>query len=239
MTERAGIEPTVLSVPHARPPTRTVIEGRLSSVEPLDPDAHLDQLFEAAADRSIWDWMANGPFADTAAMRSWLEGCARSTDPLFFAIRDKAEGKVKGMCAWMRIEPGMGVIEIGNIWLGPSLQRTAAATEVMYQLFRHAFDELGYRRLEWKCNALNERSRRAAQRFGFTFEGIFRQHMIVKGRNRDTAWFSLLDHEWPATRRAFEQWLASENFDADGRQIEPLGSLIEASRKDSAAGTAR
>lgn len=237
MTERGGTESAGLSVPHAKAPARTVIEGRLARVEPLDPVAHLDQLFEAAAEPSIWDWLGYGPFADKAVMRTWLEGCARSADPLFFAIRDTADGKVKGMCAWMRIEPAMGVIEIGNIWFGTELQRSPAATEVMYRLFRHAFDEAGYRRLEWKCNALNERSRRAAKRFGFTFEGIFRQHMITKGRNRDTAWFSLLDHEWPATGRAFEQWLAPENIAADGQQKASLGSLIEAVRRDSTPGT--
>ena len=213
------------------------MDGRLVRLEPLALLAHIDDLFEAGSDPAIWDWMGYGPFAEKAEMQAWLEGCTRSADPLWFAIRDKVDGRAKGMCAWLRIEPGMGVIEIGHIWFGTSLQRTAAATEAMHLLFRHAFEEGGYRRLEWQCNALNERSRRAAQRFGFTFEGIFRQHIITKGRNRDTAWFSLLDHEWPATRRAFEQWLAPENFAADGRQRAALGRLIEASRQANAPAT--
>lgn len=233
MGDTTATQSATLSIPHARPPVLEVMDGHLVRLEPLDPAAHLDDLFAAAGDATIWDWLGYGPFPDKPAMRAWLEECARSPDPLWFAIRDKADGRAKGMCAWLRIEPAMGVIEIGHIWYGTSLQRTAAATEAMYLLFCHAFETGGYRRLEWKCNALNQRSRNAARRLGFTFEGIFRQHMISKGRNRDTAWFSLLDNEWPATRRGFEQWLAPENVAADGRQIASLGELIEASRRAS------
>ena len=129
-----------------------------------------------------------------------------------------------GVVSYLRIEPEHGCIEIGHIWFGAALQRTPAATETIYLLARHAFDDLGHRRLEWKCDAANARSRRAAERFGFTFEGVFRQHMIVKGRNRDTAWFALLDGEWPAARAAYEAWLRPENFDADGRQLSPLAA---------------
>ena len=219
-----------LGLPHARPPVRTSFAGRHVRLEPLDPAAHLDDLFAAAADPVIWDWLGYGPFADAPAMRAWLEDRALSVDPLFFAVRDLRDGRARGMCAWLRLDPPMGVIEIGHIWYGTDLQRTVATTEAMYLLFRHAFEERGYRRLEWKCNAENARSRNAALRFGFTFEGIFRQHMITKGKNRDTAWFSLLDHEWPATRRAFERWLSPANFTATGQQVERLAELVAAAR---------
>ena len=219
-----------LGLPHARPPVRTSFAGRHVRLEPLDPAAHLDDLFAAAADPVIWDWLGYGPFADAPGMRAWLEDRALSVDPLFFAVRDLRDGRARGMCAWLRLDPPMGVIEIGHIWYGTGLQRTPATTEAMYLLFRHAFEERGYRRLEWKCNAENARSRNAALRFGFTFEGIFRQHMITKGKNRDTAWFSLLDHEWPATRRAFERWLSPANFTATGQQVERLAELVAAAR---------
>ncbi len=230
LPDRALADPPRLNVPHARPPVRTTLAGRFVAVEPLDPVRHLDDLFAAAAPAALWDWLGYGPFADRAAMRAWLEACANSVDPLFFALRDLADGRVKGMCAWLRLDPAMGVIEIGHIWLGAGLQRTPAGTEAMHLLFRHAFDERGYRRLEWKCNARNERSRNAALRLGFTFEGIFRQHMISKGSSRDTAWFSLLDHEWPAVRGAMQRWLEPANFDAQGRQMARLGALIAAER---------
>ena len=219
-----------LSLPHARPPVRTTFTGRHVRLEPLDPSAHLDDLFTAAADPAIWDWLGYGPFADKPGMRAWLEDRTTSVDPLFFAVRDLRDGRARGMCAWLRLDPPMGVIEIGHIWYGTDLQRTPATTEAMYLLFRHAFEARGYRRLEWKCNALNARSRNAALRFGFTFEGIFRQHMITKGKNRDTAWFSLLDGEWPATGAAFERWLAPANFSGDGAQVERLSTLMTAAR---------
>lgn len=221
---------TPLDLPGARAPLRSRFTGRHAGLEPLDPVAHLDDLFAAAADPAIWEWLRYGPFVDKKAMHEWLAARALSSDPLFFAVRDLRDGRAKGMCAWLRLEPAMGVIEIGHFWYGSGLQRTAATTEAAYLLLCHAFEDCGYRRVEWKCNAANERSRNAALRFGFTFEGTFRQHMIVRGKSRDTAWFSLLDHEWPATRIGFERWLAPENVDAAGIQITRLGDLIAAAR---------
>jgi RimJ/RimL family protein N-acetyltransferase len=190
-------------------------------LEPLDPDRHAGDLHdEAAGDPRLWDYLPYGPFPDLAELREHLARQAGSADPLFFAV--VVDGRAVGVVSYLRIEPEHACIEIGHIWFGASLQRTPAATEVVYLLARHAFDDLGNRRLEWKCDAANARSRRAAERFGFTFEGVFRQHMIVKGRNRDTAWFSIVDGEWPAVREAFERWLDPANFDADGRQRTPL-----------------
>jgi RimJ/RimL family protein N-acetyltransferase len=212
-----------------RPAAETVLEGERVRLEPLDPGRHAGELFEAAqgdgADPDLWRFMGYGPFADVDAMRGWLEAAAASSDPLFLAVVDRASGRAAGVVSYLRIEPEHGVIEIGHIWFGHTLQRTPAATEAIHLLARHAFDDLGNRRLEWKCDSANERSRRAAERFGFTFEGVFRQHMVVKDRNRDTAWYALLDSEWPAARAAFEAWLAPENFDASGRQRRSLAEL--------------
>jgi RimJ/RimL family protein N-acetyltransferase len=211
--------------PAASPAHRPLIGTRVR-LEPLDPDRHADDLLEAAGgDPGLWDYLPYGPFADAGELRAWLAERATSTDPLFLAVVDTATGRAGGVVSYLRIEPEHGCIEIGHIWFGAALQRTPAATETIYLLARHAFDDLGHRRLEWKCDAANARSRRAAERFGFTFEGVFRQHMIVKGRNRDTAWFALLDGEWPAARAAFEAWLRPENFDAAGRQRSPLAAL--------------
>jgi RimJ/RimL family protein N-acetyltransferase len=197
-----------------------VLRGDRVRLEPLDPAWADDLQAAAAGDPQLWDYLPYGPFADTAAMRAHLAAQAASADPLFYAVVE--DGRAAGVVSYLRVEPEHGCIEIGHIWFGAALQRTPAATEAIYLLARHAFDDLGNRRLEWKCDAANARSRRAAERFGFTFEGVFRQHMIVKGRNRDTAWFSIVDGEWPAVREAFEAWLAPENFDADGRQKAPL-----------------
>jgi RimJ/RimL family protein N-acetyltransferase len=208
----------------ARPAHRP-LEGARVRLEPLDPDRHADDLLEAAGgDPRLWDYLPYGPFADAGELRAWLAERARSSDPLFLAVVDAETGRAGGVVSYLRIEPEHGCIEIGHIWFGAPLQRTPRATETIYLLARHAFDDLGNRRLEWKCDAANARSRRAAERFGFTFEGVFRQHMIVKGRNRDTAWFALLDGEWPAARAAFEAWLRPENFDADGRQRSRLAA---------------
>ena len=210
--------------PAAAPAHRPLIGTRVR-LEPLDPDRHAADLLAAAGgDPRLWDYLPYGPFADAAELRAWLAERATSTDPLFLAVVDTETGRASGVVSYLRIEPEHGCIEIGHIWFGAGLQRTPAATETVYLLARHAFDDLGHRRLEWKCDAANARSRRAAERFGFTFEGVFRQHMIVKGRNRDTAWFALLDSEWPAARAAFEAWLSPENFDADGRQRSPLAA---------------
>jgi RimJ/RimL family protein N-acetyltransferase len=191
-------------------------------LEPVDPAGHAGALFAAGSEPRIWDYLGVGPFEDEAAMRAWLDACAASEDPLFFTIL--VDGRPEGMCSYLRIEPGQGVIEIGWIWFSPALQRTRAATEAIFLLARTAFD-LGYRRLEWKCDARNQPSRRAAERFGFTYEGVFRQHMVIKDRNRDTAWYAIVDQEWPSVREAFEGWLADENFDEGGRQRERLDEI--------------
>jgi RimJ/RimL family protein N-acetyltransferase len=205
------------------------LEGRRVRLEPVDPGRHAADLLAAAqgpgADPELWEYLPYGPFPDEDALRAWLAECAASADPRFMAIVDVATGRAAGMASYLRMAPSHGVIEIGHIWFGGALQRTPAATEAIHLLARHAFDDLGNRRLEWKCDAANARSRRAAERFGFVFEGVFRQSMIVKGRNRDTAWYALLDREWPAARAAFEAWLDPENFDAEGRQRRSLASL--------------
>jgi RimJ/RimL family protein N-acetyltransferase len=210
-------------------PSRSAIVGATVRLEPIDPDRHGDDLWEAAQgpgrDERTWDYLGYGPFASIDEFRAHLRATAESSDPLFFAIVDAATGKAQGVASYMRITPKDGVIEIGHIWFGAALQRSRQATEAVFLLARHAFDDLGYRRLEWKCNALNERSRAAAARFGFTYEGTFRQHMITKGRNRDTAWFSMIDGEWPGIRDGFLRWLADENFDGAGRQRATLQAL--------------
>jgi RimJ/RimL family protein N-acetyltransferase len=212
----------------ARRPAREVLAGARVDLEPLD-ERHAADLFAAShgdgADPRLWDHLPYGPFADAGAMAAWVAERAASEDPLFFAVVDGATGRAGGMASFLRVEPVHGCIEIGHIWFGAGLQRTPHATEAIWLLARHAFDGLGNRRLEWKCDAANERSRRAALRFGFSFEGIFRQHMIVKGRNRDTAWFSIVDGEWPAVARAFEAWLDPANFDARGVQRRALAEL--------------
>jgi RimJ/RimL family protein N-acetyltransferase len=212
----------------ARRPARVTLSGRAVTLVPLSAEAHADALFEQAnggdKDR-VWTYLFDGPYTDRAVFRANIEAKAKSEDPLFFAILDKASGKAVGYQTFLRIEPQHRVIEVGNILYAPAMQRAIGASEAQYLFARYVFDTLGYRRYEWKCNNLNAPSKRAAERFGFTFEGVFRQHMIVKGRNRDTAWFSMLDTEWPARRAAFERWLAPDNFDAAGRQRISLSTL--------------
>jgi RimJ/RimL family protein N-acetyltransferase len=209
----------------AQPPQPVALAGRYGRVERLDPERHAGRLWEALqGEPRLWTYMAFGPFADFAAFSAWLASRHLSADPYFYAIMEPS-GRAVGLAALMSIRPEMRVVEIGNILLSPGLQRTALATEAQYLLARHAFEALGYRRYEWKCDALNAASRRAALRFGFRFEGIFRDHMIIKGRSRDTAWFAMLAADWPARKAAFERWLAPENFDADGTQREPLGGM--------------
>jgi RimJ/RimL family protein N-acetyltransferase len=209
-------------------PTRTAIDGDLVRLEVLDPERHAASLFASShvpGAEDLWQHLPYGPFASQAEFTTWLEQRAASADPLFFAVIDWKSMRAVGMASFLRIEPQHGVIEIGHIWFAPELQRTRKATEAIFLLAKTAFDDLGYRRLEWKCDSLNLPSWRAAERFGFTYEGIFRQHMIVKGRNRDTAWFSMTDGEWPARKAAFEAWLAPENFDSAGQQLHGLADI--------------
>jgi RimJ/RimL family protein N-acetyltransferase len=209
----------------AERPRRQALAGARVRLEPFRQAPHKDTLFAGlhdGGDPHLWDYLPYGPFEQPEWDR-WFAEAEASTDPLFFAV--VAEGVPRGQASYLRIEPEHGVIEIGHIALSAALQRTPGATEAIFLLARHAFDDLGYRRLEWKCNAENARSCRAAERLGFTFEGVFRQHMIVKGRNRDTAWFSIIDPEWPAVRASFESWLAAENFDRQGRQRRALAEL--------------
>jgi RimJ/RimL family protein N-acetyltransferase len=218
------IGPAVDATP-ARRPDAALLSGRFGSVERLDCGRHGERLWEAIAGHDrVWTYMAYGPFADRTAFLGWLAERQALADPFYFAVVDPSGGAV-GLATLMAIRPEMRVVEVGHIVLGPALQRTPLATEAQYLLARHAFETLGYRRYEWKCDALNAASRRAALRFGFAFEGIFRSHMIVKGRSRDTAWFAIVDSEWPARKAAFERWLASENFDAAGRQRASLREL--------------
>jgi RimJ/RimL family protein N-acetyltransferase len=226
MTKNIAALPLVNATP-AKRPERIVLRGRAVSIAPLDSEVHPQALYEGThggAREALWDYLFDGPFADPGAFAASLKQKAASQDPLFFAILDNQTGKALGHASYLRIEPGHRVIEVGNILYTPELQRTFGATEAMYLMARHVFEDLGYRRYEWKCNALNAPSRRAALRLGFSFEGIFRQHMIVKGRNRDTAWFSMLDWEWPARKAAFERWMDPGNFDAEGIQKSGLGS---------------
>ncbi|RST83114.1 N-acetyltransferase [Aquibium carbonis] len=209
-------------------PARAPLEGRLVRLEPLDAARHGDGLYAASTAPGAEErfrWLFENAPADRGSFQLWLEKSAASEDPLFFVVVDKATGRVLGRQALMRIDPAFGVIEIGNICWGPEMARRPAATEAFFLFARHVFDDLGYRRYEWKCNHRNEPSKRAAERFGFTFEGVFRQHMIVKGENRDTAWFSIIDQEWPALRAGFEAWLDAANFDARGHQLQRLEAL--------------
>jgi len=210
----------------ARRPERAPLQGESVRLEPVEPGRHAGELFATSEHApEIWDYLAYGPFPDQQVFIDWLKERAASDDPLFYAVIDRATGTARGMASLMRIKPDNGVIEVGHIWFAPTLQRTRQATEAIYLMARYAFDDLGYRRFEWKCDALNQPSRRAAGRFGFVFEGIFRQHMVIKGRNRDTAWFSIIDGEWPVVRAAFEAWLSAENFDREGRQRRSLADV--------------
>lgn len=209
-------------------PEREPMEGRYGRLEPLDAARHGDGLFEASStpDKdSRFRWLYDHAPQDRADFQPWLDKAAASEDPLYFAVIDKASGRIAGRQSFMRIDTANGVIEIGNILWNGLVARKPAATEALYLFARHAFDDLGYRRFEWKCNAENEPSRSAALRFGFSFEGVFRQHLIVKGRNRDTAWFAMIDKEWPTIGRALEEWLDPENFDSEGQQKRRLGEI--------------
>ncbi|TKT77520.1 GNAT family protein [Aquamicrobium sp. LC103] len=209
-------------------PARKSMEGRYVRLEPLDPARHGDGLFAASATLDAeqrFQWLYDYPPESREAYRPWLEKAATSEDPLYFVVIDKASGRIAGRQTFMRIDRAYGVIEIGNILWNDPVARRPAATEALFLFARHAFDDLGYRRFEWKCNNLNEPSKRAALRFGFSFEGVFRQHLIVKGENRDTAWFSIIDKEWEPIRRAFEEWLDPANFDNEGLQKRRLEEI--------------
>ncbi len=224
----------------ARPrPPRTAIEGRACRIEPLDPERHAAELHAAnredAEDR-IWTYLPYGPFETLTDYRAWMEASCLGEDPRFHAIVDLRDGKARGVASYLRIDPPAGSIEVGHINFAPRLQNSVAASEAMFLMMRRAFDELGYRRYEWKCDALNARSRRAAERLGFRFEGVFRQATVYKGRNRDTAWYAVIDQDWPALKAAFERWLDPANFDAGGRQRESLSRLTGAPGMD-ATGT--
>jgi len=201
-------------------PTAPLLEGRFIRLERLDPARHADELFAAlegpGADPKLWDYLPYGPFPERNVFNTWLNNHAAASDPYFFAVIDRASAQVQGILSLMSIVPAQGRIEIGHVTFGAPMQRSPKSTEAVYLLAKHSFD-LGYRRLEWKCNNGNARSKYAAERLGFSFEGVFRQHMVVKGQNRDTAWYSILDGEWPAIAAGFEQWLSDANQTPDGQ----------------------
>lgn len=211
------------------PPPRALLDGCYVRLEPLDAQHHGEDLWHALqgpeSDPALWDYLPYGPFADRDAFETWLAGKQATDDPLFFTVIDKATARAVGLLSFLRIAPADGCIEIGHIAFGRAMQRSPASTEAIWLLMRLAMDGLGNRRLEWKCNARNARSRRAAERLGFTQEGLFRQHAVIKGQNRDTAWFSIIDSEWPQRREAFVRWLSPDNFDKQGKQCQRLEEL--------------
>ena len=220
--QESPVGETVDPLPAGNKPDLRPLHGRWIWLEPVSAVKHAEELYASFAKSDpqgrVWTYMGYGPFESLEVFAEWLKGREESRDPWFYAFVRRDTGKACGMGAFMRNDAVNGVIEIGHIWMSPELQQTREATETIYLMMRHCFDDLGVRRLEWKCDALNAPSRKAADRFGFTFEGIFRQHYIVKGRNRDSAWFSMLDTEWPRAKAAFEAWLREDNFDANGRQ---------------------
>lgn len=209
-------------------PERRILEGRYVRLEPLQAAPHGDGLFAAAAvpdAATRFAWLPEQPPQDRAGFQPWLDQAEASADPLFFTVIDRASGRIAGRQSLLRIDPAAGSIEIGHIYWGPEISRRPAATEAQFLFARYIFEELGYRRYEWKCNDRNTPSKRAAARFGFQEEGLFRQHMVVKGENRDTRWFSIIDKDWPALRQAYDAWLDPANFDAAGQQRRRLEEL--------------
>jgi RimJ/RimL family protein N-acetyltransferase len=213
-------------------PSGEPLRGDHVLLRPLDPVADAEPLHSIshlpAGDPAIWTYLPDGPYESPAHLGQTLAWAAGAAGHVYYAIEPLEERRPLGQASYLRIEPSFGTIEIGHIWFAPELQRTTAATEAIYLLARHAFDDLSYRRLEWKCDALNDASRRAAERFGFRFEGVFRNHQIVKGRNRDTAWFAITDEDWPAVCGGFKEWLAPDNFDGRGTQKRSLAELMSA-----------
>ena len=222
-------------LPPAIRPAGTPLHGRYARLESVDPRYHLSDLFRAGHQvdgfENVWTYLPYGPFSSEDAFAGWLRDCAASADPMFFAICHLETERFLGMASLMDIQPKVGGIEIGHIWLGPELQRSRAATEALYLMMTYSLDELKYRRLQWKCNALNQPSRNAALRLGFEFEGILYQHQIPKGQNRDTAYYSILDYEWPLIHENFRTWLDPGNFDEQGRQKSSLGALNRSLRE--------
>ncbi len=217
-------------------PSRTSMEGRFCRIELLATERHLPELFEAYSDDTggkLWTYMTDGPFNSIDELRNWMEPACALDDPLFHALIDLATGKAVGMAAYMRIKPKLGVIEVGSITYSTRTQGTSVATEAMFLMMRRVFNELGYRRYEWKCDSLNAASCRAAERLGFTFDGLFEQAVVYKGRNRDTAWYSILDRDWPPIEKAFVTWLNADNFDEHGQQKRKLQELIASELKAS------
>lgn len=225
-------QPVGIAIQNWRPaarPVRKVLAGRFCSLEPLDAARHAAELFSANAldaEGRNWTYLPYGPFESLSSYSSWVEKFSATSDPLFFAIMSNVTGKAVGVASFLRIDPSSGSIEVGHLNFSPLMQRTPIATEAMWLMMQEAFD-LGYRRYEWKCNALNKPSRRAAQRLGFSFEGIFRQAAVIKGHNRDTAWYAAIDKEWPTLNKAFESWLSPANFDGAGKQRVALSELTE------------
>lgn len=219
----------VKDLPSGKYPGGHTLERNLVVLEPLTAERHAAELYAVSHEddeaRRVWTYLPAGPFNDLTEFKAWVASCATASDHVFYALRDRASGRAGGMASYLDIQPKMGVIEIGYIWFAPFFQATRQATEALYLMLRHAFDDLRYRRMQWRCNALNEKSRQAALRLGFTYEGIFYQHMIVKGCNRDTAWYSIMDHEWPRIRTNFETWLSPDNFDEKGQQKQSLRVL--------------
>lgn len=217
------------------PPARTPLRGSHVLLRPVDAATDAQPLYAVShppdGDPALWTYLPDGPYESPDHLRQTLAWASTLEDALYFTLVRLIDERPLGMASYLRITPQFGVIEIGHIWFGVPLQRTTAATEAIYLLARHAFDDLGYRRLEWKCNALNAASRRAAERFGFTFEGVFRKHQMVKERNRDTAWYAMTDEDWPAIRAGFGSWLAPENFDGEGLQNRSLRELIAEARR--------
>lgn len=226
----AAGQPIGYPVPGWKPadvPVRSTLQGRFCRIEPLEAKRHADQLYQANSldtENRAWTYLPYGPFEDFSEYYEWVSQSAAGNDPLYFAIIDRTTNQAVGVCSYLRIDPRHGVIEVGHLCFSPLLQSKPAATEAMFLMMQHAFS-LGYRRYEWKCHSLNAPSRKAAQRLGFSFEGVFRQAAVWKGRNRDTAWYSIIDQEWPALKSVYEQWLEPDNFDTAGRQKTALSSL--------------